>query len=96
MAHWHDYNPWADMLVYLPDLDELSACLDPADPLRQKNIWMHGQKLRGRGERLDAYILPQPSGWHSCGIRYGADGSEYYSPHINPYIAELLLTKYRR
>jgi hypothetical protein len=90
MTHWHNFNPWADHIVYLPDLKELSACLDPYDPERQLNRW-----LRERGEKLDAYILPQPSGWHDCGVRYGEEGSEYYSPHIDRYIADLLLNKYR-
>jgi hypothetical protein len=89
MAHWHDFNPWADSVIYLPSLEELSACLDPNDPDRQINRWH-----REHGSKLDAYILPSPSGDHSCGIRYGAEGSEYYSPFINPHIAELLISKY--
>lgn len=91
MPKWHSYNPWADKLVYLPDLKELSACLDPAKPNYHYSRWINEHSER----RLDAYILPQPSGDHSCGIRYGSQGGEYYSPYINKYIAELLLSKYR-
>lgn len=90
MAHWHDFNPWANTLVYLPDLEELSHCLDPDSPQRQLERW-----LRERPDgKLDAYILPQPNGKHSCGIRWGTLGEEYYSPYIDSYIAELLLSKY--
>lgn len=88
MAHWHDHNPWADRLVYLPDIDELSACLDPYNPTRHAKGW------RKQHKKLDAYILRQPNGEHSCGVRFGKRGESYYSPHINPYIAALLLTKY--
>lgn len=91
MAHWHDFNPWAAVLVYLPDLDELSACLDPADPRRQIKRW---EKERGL-TTLDAYIIPTPSAVYSCGIRWGAEPESYYSPYINPYIGSLLVTKYR-
>jgi len=90
MAHWHDFNPWAAEVVYLPNLEELSACLCPAEPSRQVKRW-----LSNHGNKLDAYILPSPTGQHSCGVRYGVDGGDYYSPHINPYIADLLLSKYR-
>lgn len=32
------------------------------------------------GDKLDAYILPCPNGWHCIGIRYGAEGYQYLSP----------------
>ena len=88
MAHWHDYNPWANTVVYLPDIDELSACLDPLNPTKHKDRWLE------RGNKLDAYLLPQPSGYHDIGIRYGKEGSEYYSPYCHPAMARLLLLKY--
>lgn len=91
MAHWHDFNPWADRIVYLPDLEELSALLNPLEPTRYLERWM---KEHPDG-KLDAYILPQPSKFHSCGVRWGREGHEYYSPGLNRYAAELLLAKYR-
>lgn len=90
MAHWHDHNPWATKIIYLPDLDELSACLDPYRPTDQRDSWLHSHP----DGKLDAYILPQLGGIHSCGVRWGIRGDEYYSPHINPYVAELLISKY--
>lgn len=90
MAHWHDFNPWADNVIYLPDLAELSACLNPDQPLSQLERWERERDAR----LLDAYILPQPDGQHSCGIRWGKEGEEYYSPYIDPYIASLLISKY--
>lgn len=96
MAHWHDFNPWADVIIYLPDLDELSACLDPREPKRHRLRWEYEQGIRGCDPRfLDAYILPQPSGLHDVGVRYGKEGSEYYSPYMDPYITNLLYDKYR-
>lgn len=88
MAHWHDHNPWANEIVYLPDIEELSHCLDPHRPLRLINT------IASYGKRFDAYILPSPTGYHSCGIRFGAEGHEYLSPPIDRFIADLLLSKY--
>ncbi len=90
MAHWHSQNPWADRIIYLPDLIELANCIRPdgTDGSLLKHWLSYGPKL-------DAYILPQKSGNHSCGIRFGADSSEYLSPSINKYIAELLISKYK-
>jgi hypothetical protein len=46
------------------------------------------------GKRVDAYILPQPSGDHSIGIRYGKQGSEYLSPMGERSKVQALLDKY--
>lgn len=102
MAHWHDFNPWADRLVYVPDLYELAECVAhgtihilaenktvPYTPELAVEHWLQ------HGPRVDAYILPQPSGNHSIGIRYGAEGSEYFSPHnAKPHKTQALLDKY--
>jgi hypothetical protein len=88
MAHWHDFNPWADVLVYLPDIDEAAACIRPTDPHTVKQRWLRC------GKKLDIYILPQPSGWHDFGVRFGPKPEQYLSPHIDRYIANLLLSKY--
>lgn len=45
------------------------------------------------GDKLDAYILPQPSGYHSIGIRYGNDGHEYLSPPADKEKAQALLNE---
>lgn len=89
--YWDKHNPWRDRAVYLPDLNELSACINPLAPDDNYNRWLHHYKLM-----VDAYILPAESGFHSVGIRYGAEGHEYYSPHVNMSISSLLLLKYQK
>ena len=40
----------------------------------------HKAQLRewlSQHDRLDAYILPSPSGWHNLGARYGNEPHEY-------------------
>lgn len=96
--HWHEHNPWRDEIFYAP-LELLAKCVAggtvfisstgetlPYDVPYILNQW-------GRaGDRLDGYILPQPHGRHSIGVRYGAEGSQYLSPHnSNPEITEALL-----
>ena len=76
-THWHDLNPWKDKILYIPV--ELAASLC-------EYSWSDEETLthwRQYGDKLDAYILPQPSGLHCLGVRYGADGPEYVSPHAN-------------
>lgn len=46
------------------------------------------------GDKLDAYILPCPSGWHCIGVRYGKEGSEYLSPFGDNDKVTALLEKY--
>lgn len=89
--YWDKHNPWRDRLIYLPDLKELSACIRPSDPDKQYRHWLDYHQLM-----VDAYIIPAQEGayCHSIGIRYGAEGPEYYSPHVNMYISSLLLLKY--
>lgn len=86
MAHWHDFNPWADRLIYLPDMQELSACVDPFKPED-----FYSRVFREHGYKVDAYILPKSL---EVGVRYGKEGSEYYSPYVNQWIAKLLVSKY--
>ena len=92
MKHFfHDQNPWKDKVVYLPDLQELSACLNPDYPSKYYNNWVFVHDLK-----VDAYIIPQSYGFHECGIRFGPNDADYSSPFINHYIAQLLLDKYRQ
>lgn len=88
---WHEHNPWKDRAIYLPDLKELSAVLNPTNPERDYNKWM-----QFHAEQVDAYVLPNNNGDHSVGIRYGAKDYEYYSPYVNRYLAALLISKYHK
>ena len=90
-GYWHQYNPWADRIVYVP-LVELAHCAAGGNvtlpngetvPHDFERVLSHWRQC-GR-EKLDGYILPQPSGDHSLGVRYGKRGEQYYSPHnANP------------
>ena len=89
MAHWHSYNPWADKLVYVPDLYELAQCVS-TDPSDTKYRWLQ------LGPLIDAYILPQESGDHSIGIRYGRELDQYHSPFVQfPDKLKALLQRHR-
>jgi hypothetical protein len=93
-------NPWKDV-VYVP-IEELAECdygLDkwcgqsngPSFILTKEKILEH---WRSAGDKLDAYILPCASGFHSIGIRYGEEGSEYLSPLGDKDKVAALLKKY--
>jgi len=100
--YWHDVNPWADSVVYVP-IERLAECVAGGTI----SIYSTGvvvpydvayvlQHFAQSGNRLDAYILPQPSGDHSLGVRYGAEGSEYFSPHnAHPEKTRALLEEFR-
>src|SRR5580692_2250024 len=102
MTHWHEVNPWWDRVVYVP-LERLAECaaggtvedidgkVKPYDVAFVLKHWHHF------GKHLDAYILPQPGRIHSIGVRYGAAGHQYLSPHnTNPENTQALLDEYRR
>jgi hypothetical protein len=101
MTHWHDCNPWADLVVYVPATELAEAIAGgttrlgidgPVVPYDAKFILERWQ----RHEKIDAYILPQPHGQHSVGVRYGSEGSQYYSPHNqNADKVQALLNRYR-
>jgi hypothetical protein len=99
--HWHDQNPWRDKIVYVP-LERLAECvaggtisdhtgaIEPYDVAFVLRFWAQG------GDKLDGYILPQPGGFHSIGVRYGAEGSQYLSPHnAHPEKTAALLAELR-
>ncbi len=99
VPHWP--NPWLDV-VYVP-IEELA---EVAHGLGQQWSDVDGSSFimtkermleywHQNGDKLDAYILPQPSGWHCIGIRYGAEDSQYLSPGCNRAKTEALLCKYR-
>jgi hypothetical protein len=103
IPHWHEHNPWADEIVYVP-IERLAECVaggtiavsgGGSEPYDAARVLQHFRQV-GR-DKLDAYILPQPDGVHSLGVRYGAEGSEYYSPHnANPEKTRELLAEYRK
>jgi len=108
MTYW--VNPWKEAIsVPIEELAECHAGLGQpyryvdtqriqfADKsttylLTKENVLEHWKDV---GDRLDAYILPQPSGFHSIGIRYGAKDHEYLSPLGDKEKVQALLDKYR-
>jgi hypothetical protein len=102
--HWHDVNPWRDQIVYVP-IERLAECVAGGtifDSRIGKAVpydvaWLLAHWGQGGRDRLDAYILPQPDGRHSIGVRWGADGPEYYSPHnAHPERTAALLAEFRK
>jgi hypothetical protein len=106
-TYWHEVNPWRDDVVYVP-LAELAACLEGGNlqdmhgnvvPNSAEHImarWQRTSELYETPGQLDAYILPQPSGDHSAGVRYGAEGSQYISPYVERRAdLQRLLEKYK-
>ena len=61
------------------------------------NSSLHNARIQQRTQnpKVDAYILPQPSGDHSMGLRIGPEPEAYQSPQCNRVIAEHLIKKYR-
>lgn len=62
-------------------------------------VWIVDRVLehwRRAGDKLDSYILPQPSGYHNIGIRYGSEGRQYLSPMADRERVTALLRKYQR
>jgi len=99
MTHW--VNPWENAIpVPIEELAECHANLggiyrnqfNKADWLTKEAVLEHWNSA---GDKLDAYILPQPSGFHSIGIRYGARDSEYLSPMGDKEKVQALLNKYK-
>lgn len=96
--HWP--NPWKDV-VYVP-IEELVECAYGLGKnwgdinghsfiMTKENMLAH---WKSAGNKLDAYILPCASGYHSIGIRYGSEGHEYLSPAADQDKTKTLLRKY--
>lgn len=87
-TYWHEWNPWNDSgLIYIPI--ELCAAL-----CNYSRSWSDEETVthwRQYGDKLDCYILPQPSGMHSLGVRFGKEGHEYLSPYGNHKAIDALL-----
>jgi hypothetical protein len=101
--HWHEQNPWRDKVVYVP-LERLAECVaggtvsigldGPVVPYDAAFVLARWERT---SDRLDGYILPQPGGFHSIGVRYGAEGSQYLSPHnAHPEKTAALLAELRK
>lgn len=77
--YWHEYNPWKDKVVYLGVRELVQVVgLDKFTTI-----------ILEYGSKIDVYLLPQPSGDHSFGVRYGPDGCEYLSLYIPKELAEV-------
>jgi hypothetical protein len=97
--YWHEYNPWKDILIYVP-INELAECAMVIGAAYTDENGQHQEytaqtalnQWRKTGEKLDAYVLPSvtPTG----GIRYGMEGSEYLSPGFYPEKIQALIDKY--
>jgi hypothetical protein len=114
MAHWHDFNPWADCIVYLPSMEEWAECNNMlgetvacyhADGSVTHELatleWLIDHGLNNAriqqgtdNPKVDPYILPQPSGQHSLGLRIGPAPEQYQSPSCNVKKAQELIDKY--
>jgi hypothetical protein len=82
LPHWHKDNPWAEDIVYLPI--ELAA-------IYCHYSWPASETLehwKQYGEKLDAYILPQPSGRHCLGVRFGPEGPDYISAYADEKVLD--------
>jgi hypothetical protein len=102
LTHWHDQNPWRDQITYVP-IERLAECVahgtigDADGVVRPYDVaWLLAHWAQCGRDKLDAYILPQPDGRHSLGVRWGAEGSEYYSPHnFHPEKTAALLQEFK-
>lgn len=93
-------NPWEDAIpVPIEELAECDSGLNKWCPSSKGPFILTKEKIlehwRSAGDKLDAYILPQPSGDHCIGIRYGRQGYEYLSPMGDRDKVQALLNKYQ-
>src|ERR1700677_2363907 len=82
--HWEKFQPWPEA-VYVP-VGILAGCVDKGNGLVRVDIGMVPYNdafiLEGWhrcGKVLDGYILRQPGGLFSIGVRYGPNGEDYIS-----------------
>jgi hypothetical protein len=91
MPHWHEENPYADGIVYVP-IEALAECC-AGGTLRKVDgsvVEMTAAAVlegwRSAGDRLDAYVLVggdrHLSAHPGVGIRYGAEPEAYLSPPV--------------
>lgn len=87
MAHWHDYNPWANTLAYITWEDFKSVYIGGTD---SNGLSTADKLMLSHGPKIDAYVLPSGS----VGIRFGVEGADYLSPSVNEEKARGLWKKY--
>ena len=83
--HWHFNNPWAQKLTYVRVEDLLAVLPDHYE-----------ETLTAYGCEIDAYLLPQPGGRFSAGLRYGSRPEQYLSPYVDDRKAAHLFHEYTR
>lgn len=95
MAHWHDFNPWAAELIYIPnEYDAAWMIQHSVIPSEEIEAWYK------RSPKIDIYMLydgPLTQGFtreHHLGIRYGKEEREYIPPYIDQRRARLVWKKY--
>jgi hypothetical protein len=82
MRYWHDVNPWADRLVYVP-LQDLAEAISggevtiPGAGIVERTPQYLLASWGQSGHKLDGYIVRNANGVHSVGVRYGAEGQDY-------------------
>lgn len=87
MSHWHDYNPWAERVVYVP-IEELAEVLAGGQIQLVDGTVAENDKEQMLaswnrvGYSLDAYLLPNQAFGFSAGIRYGSHDNEYLSLYV--------------
>lgn len=98
MTYW--INPWENAVsVPIEELAECHAGLGEPYYSSSGTLILTKETVltswQFEGYKLDAYILPQLSGYHSIGIRYGNEPSEYLSPAGDKEKVQALLDKYK-
>lgn len=106
-THW--VNPWSNAIpVPIEELAECHAGLgrmcarylgvDQFGSEVKETFTLTREKVLEHwgtaGDKLDAYILPQPSGYHCIGIRYGSEDQDYLSPAGDKEKVQDLLKRY--
>jgi len=100
MAHWHDFNPWASELVYLPSLEEAAQCIaggeitDLGSGVKYLydipyivERWQEQSVLYGTPGKLDAYLLRDgPRSQRKREMHLGVRWGKEPEEYFSPYI----------
>lgn len=91
MAHWDQYNPWRERVVYVP-LEELADALADGSSVQlpdgrvvEYTAELMLEHWRQNSYELDGYILPNGPHGLSVGVRFGSHGHEYLSLHVRDW-----------
>jgi len=92
---------WSNPFNVIPvPVEELAECLSGGMIGTDTGSVPHDKKFimsrwLGKGDKLDAYLLPDRGSGISAGVRWGDDGPDYFSPHVKDQEkAAALLAKY--